>query len=148
MTFPEGIIGFEHRKRFALVEKSDGSPFRWLVSLEDSNLAFVVVIPTEFMNDYRLELPPAVVEKLGMKDQGEPDVVVLAIVTVPRNPAEMTANLRGPVVINVERRLGYQVIVDRDTYSSRHEILEEIRRSFAGRSEAATLAVAASGVSA
>lgn len=149
ITFPDGIIGFENHKRFALVDRGDDGPFRWLVSLDDPKLAFVVVVPTEFMNEYKVEFSAAALEKLGLDgSEADSDLLILAIVTVPRNPAEMTANLVGPLVIHAERRIGYQLIVEQNGYSARHPILEEIRHSFKRRAESPAIAVSTLSISA
>ena len=44
LTLPEGIIGFEEYKKFALID-SEYEPFVWLQSLEEKNLAFLIVDP-------------------------------------------------------------------------------------------------------
>lgn len=44
VTFPDGIMGFEQYKKYALIN-SEYEPFIWLQSLEDSNLAFLIVDP-------------------------------------------------------------------------------------------------------
>ena len=90
LTFPAGLIGFPQAQRFVLVEwGGDDSPFRLLRSLDDEGLAFVVVPPDLFFPDYEPEL-----------EVGEHDVV-LVIVTVPDRVQDATANLLGPLVIDV-----------------------------------------------
>ena len=52
------------------------------------------------------------------------DARVFGILTVPRNPSEITVNLRAPVVVNVAQRLAKQVVVLNDEYHTRHPMNE------------------------
>ena len=52
-TFEEGLPGFERVKQFILLAVNEqDSPFSWLQSIEDYNLAFAVVNPFMIKNDY------------------------------------------------------------------------------------------------
>jgi flagellar assembly factor FliW len=64
--------------------------------------------------------------------QGAENLLVFAIVTIPSNPSEMTANLQGPVIINPEKRLGRQAISLSDRYSVKHRILDEMKKAEEG----------------
>src|SRR6266542_988316 len=55
LTFPRGLLGFETHLRWALLDSAQ-PPFFWLQSLEDPNLAFVLLAPAFFRPDYILEL--------------------------------------------------------------------------------------------
>ena len=44
ITIPEGLFGFEKFTKYAIVD-SDYEPFLWLQSMEDPNLAFLIVDP-------------------------------------------------------------------------------------------------------
>ena len=55
-------------------------------------------------------------------------LLVLAIVTIPENPTETTANLQGRVIINTKKKLGRQAISLSDQYHVRHLILEEMKQ--------------------
>ena len=59
-------------------------------------------------------------------------LLVFVIVTIPRNPSDMTANLQGPVIINPRTRKGRQVISQSDRYGVRHRILDEIKKKSGG----------------
>jgi flagellar assembly factor FliW len=51
------------------------------------------------------------------------DLKVLVILTIPPGkPQEMTANLMGPVVINLKTRQGRQLIVEESQYSHKHRV--------------------------
>src|SRR5574344_480908 len=44
VTVPEGLFGFEDYKKYAIIE-SEYKPFIWLQSVDDENLAFLMVDP-------------------------------------------------------------------------------------------------------
>ena len=62
-------------------------------------------------------------DKLNIKD--EKDVAVYSIVVVPKDVKKMTANLLGPIIINVKERLGKQVILDDPRYTTKHYIFPQ-----------------------
>ena len=53
--------------------------------------------------------------------------VDFAIITVPEDPAKISANLMGPIVVNRKTRVAKQVISKNDEYSIKHYLLEEMR---------------------
>jgi flagellar assembly factor FliW len=117
LRFPDGLIGFREARRFALLESSrPESPFRCLVSLDVPELGFVVCEPMVLWPGYGADLP--------VPDGGTAaDLAVLAIVSVPKNPQEMTANLMAPIVIDCRTRTGCQIVLDTGRYSTRHALL-------------------------
>ncbi|MEW6500794.1 MAG: flagellar assembly protein FliW, partial [Thermodesulfobacteriota bacterium] len=55
-------------------------------------------------------------KELGNPAEGEQEMFL--ILTIPKgNPQQMTANLLGPVVMNVARRLAKQVLLDPTQYT-------------------------------
>jgi flagellar assembly factor FliW len=53
---------------------------------------------------------------------------MIVIVVLPEDMTKMTANLRGPVLINRETRVMKQVFTESDKYGVRESILEGIKR--------------------
>ena len=105
IDLPAGLIGLPGT-RWALIGASPGSPFQWLHSLEQEDLALPVTDPWNFFPDYTVELSDADTERLGGED---PDAVeVLVTVRATAELSEFSANLRAPIVIREGR--GYQVI--------------------------------------
>lgn len=123
--FSQGILGFESLRKFVILSQGDDSPFKWLQSLEETELAFIVIQPGLFRAEYDLDLSDQDATDLGLKDPNE--ALVYAIVTVPRKVEEMTANLQGPLVINARSNQAKQIIVTNPAYHTRHEILKEMR---------------------
>ncbi len=125
--FPDGILGFDFIKKFAIIDSQDeGSPFKWLQALEESTLAFVIMQPGTFMSSYEPVISPVDLDALKVKNSDE--LLIFAIVTIPENPSEMTANLQGPLLFNVKEHIGRQAILSTDKFKVRHGILEEMNR--------------------
>jgi flagellar assembly factor FliW len=124
ITFPRGILGFAKNKRYILFPHSEGSPFFWLQSVEDGELAFVVMNPQLVKTDYSVDVDENVMNELDVKQ--EADLEVVCIVTIPRqDPKHMTINLLGPIIINAQSRCAVQVICDKESYSHRHPVIQE-----------------------
>ncbi len=132
VDFPDGIPGFDFIRRFAVIDTDkEKSPFKWLQACDEPDLAFVVIRPVDFMSSYKLNVSQNDLDAIGCTRPDE--ALVFAIVTIPSNPSEMTANLQGPIIINIEKNIGRQAISLDDRYGVRHGILSEIRKSSEGK---------------
>lgn len=110
LRFPAGLPGFPDAHRFALVRwGGDDSPFSLLRSVEDPDLAFILVPPAPFFPEYAPELDDDTVERLGLHHAD--DALVLVMVTVGERAADATANLLAPVVVNRRTREAAQVVL-------------------------------------
>lgn len=128
ITFADGIPGFEDLSKYLIIENSDKDvPFKWLQSVDDSNLTFVIINPFAFKEDYEFELPKNVIKKLNIKSHE--DIKIYTIVIVPEDVEKMTANLAAPIVINAVNKKGKQVLLEDSPYHKRHLILEEMKKS-------------------
>ena len=123
LTMAEPLAGFPDSTQYALIEHTReggaaaGSVF-WLQAVERPFHAFVVTDPWGVHPEYAPEISDADAGLLGLSSFE--DARVFGILTVPRNPSEITINLRAPVVVNVAQRLAKQVVVLNDQYSTRH----------------------------
>ncbi len=118
----DGILGFPEDRRFCLLELDTVGPFKWLQSLDNSNLAFVIIDPRLFIKEYAVALEPEEAEAISVEDPGE--CMVYCIVTIGSDPSNVTANLAGPIVINARTRQAKQVVLVDSGYSVRHRILD------------------------
>lgn len=122
--FPEGILGFEEEKQFIIINNEDEeNPFHWLQSISNPDLAFVIINPFFAYPNYDIIIPETAQEKLKIED--EKDVIVYSIVVVPEDMEKMTANLLGPIIINGNKKIGKQVILDDDRYTTKHYIFKQ-----------------------
>ena len=108
LTFPHGVIGFEHLRRFVLLQISDNSPFLVLQSLEDKGFGLMVADPFTFLTNFALEIGDAEQARLGATAPEE--LAVLVTVSIPPGrPDETALNLMGPIIVNHVKRVGLQV---------------------------------------
>ena len=119
LCFPEGIIGFEAFKRFALIAQGD-SPFMWLQSVEEPSLAFLVTDPANYCQSYRPDFDEDVVKCLGASSPDE--VGYLAIAAVPPDPSKATLNLRAPIAVNKRKRIGRQIVATDPAFLIKYRI--------------------------
>ncbi|MBI5184064.1 MAG: flagellar assembly protein FliW [Nitrospinae bacterium] len=122
---PVGLLGFEHIKRYILLNHSKEGPFMWFQAIDDPSLAFILIDPLFFRPDYKIDISKEDIVEIGITD--EKDVVILAIVTLRDDPQKMTANLQGPIIINAKTRLAMQIVLAEGQYTTRHDIIEEMK---------------------
>ncbi|MFO8064158.1 MAG: flagellar assembly protein FliW [Spirochaetota bacterium] len=123
--FPSGLYGFESLTKYALLD-AHRKPFYWLQSLEKVEVAFVLINPYIFRPDFVLEIPDEDYETIG--SPAEDDTLVFAVVTIPADGSEITANLQGPLVLNRKARLGLQSISLDQRWQTKHAIVDEMAR--------------------
>jgi len=128
LTFPDGLFGFEARKKYYVLEDPK-SAFVWLQSSEDPGLAFVMIHPLQFKADYVLNVSQNDLNDIKIKEK-EKELMDFVIVTIPDDASKMTANLQGPVIINIKSKLGKQAISLNEKYTVKCLILEEMKRTF------------------
>jgi flagellar assembly factor FliW len=121
LTFPDGLLGFPALRRYVLLPNPKGGPFLWLQAADDPAVAFVVVDPAEFFADYKVSVRAEDVALIRLDDAAQGRVVV--ILTVPGDPKEITANLAGPIVLNLRERLGRQLVLGEPGLSTRHKLM-------------------------
>jgi flagellar assembly factor FliW len=126
ITLPEGILGFPNDHRFVLLEHdSEGTPFKWLQSADSPQLAFIVMDPQTVVDNYRVALDAESAGNLGADEIGD-EFAMMAIVNIPHdNPIAMTVNVRAPIIVHSEKRIGYQIILTNEDYPIRHRIFPE-----------------------
>jgi len=123
ITFPAGLLGFEELKRFVLLERPEIAPLEWLQSVENPQIVFTVMDPTVVFENYQPELSAEDWEALGLPERSP--VTIRVLVTVPKDPAEMTANLLGPLVLSPEHGKGRQIVLVNSEYPVRQRLLSE-----------------------
>ncbi len=126
LFLPKGILGFSQLSKYVIIEKDEYEPFKWLQSVEESDIAFVIVDPTFFFPDYKLELHEKEFEELNFQQMKE--LTPYVIVTVPPDPSQMSADLLGPLVINFKKRIAKQVVMPDSPYTTKHYILDELKK--------------------
>ncbi|GMO22731.1 MAG: flagellar assembly protein FliW [Spirochaetaceae bacterium] len=123
INFKAGLFGFEGLREYVLLD-GETQPWYWLQSTENVNAAFVLIDPFLFRPDYEMDINDDELNEIGVKNPE--DALYFTIVTIPQDGSPMTANLRGPVIINREKRLGKQVILSDQRWNTKHDIQKEL----------------------
>ncbi|KNY28624.1 flagellar assembly protein FliW [Pseudobacteroides cellulosolvens] len=127
IDFPEGLPGFEDVKKFVLLSNTgDNYMFQWLQSVDKPDLTFVVIDPKYIKEDYEVEVPDEEIEELELDEKS--DTTILSIVVVPEDIAQMTANLKAPIIINNINKKGKQIVLDCKDYNIKHYIMQELNQ--------------------
>ncbi len=120
LTFLSGVLGFPESQRYVILEHDTPAPFKWLQSLDEPALAFVIIDPDLVLTTYRIEVSAEALAEV--QAQGEEELSTAVILTIPSdNPAHITANLRGPLLMNPRTRLCKQLVLS-DEVPTRHPI--------------------------
>jgi flagellar assembly factor FliW len=128
ITFTQGPIGFSFAKDYIRLANQLGeeTPFRWLQSVKFPDMAFVIVDPLSFLPEYQVNIRKEEVEDLAM--EAPEDIKVYTVVVIPEKVHDMTANLRAPILINENKRLAKQIILQDTDYSLRYQIMHEMEK--------------------
>ena len=120
-VFPDGLLGFPECTRYIFIDEEGTAPFRRMQSLDNAALAFVVIDPLSFKQDYSFQITK---DDLAMvKSEDTQGLVVYAIVTMAKYLKDVTVNLQGPLVINPSARLGHQFVLVNEEYTTRESLL-------------------------
>ena len=123
ITMPTGLPGFPGRRRFIIVEREETRPFCWYQSVDDPNLALVIVNPYLFKPDYLVD-PRAALKEMSWEADGGDGLILYVVVNISEGvPKKITANLIGPIVVNTQKREAVQMVVYDSPYSYQHPIL-------------------------
>lgn len=118
----QGLLGFPDETEYVLLPHREDSPFYWLQSIDNPELAFLVINPFSVNREYSYEIPDPIQDELGITDAGS--VQTLALVTIrnhDENPS-VTANLLGPVVINTQNMKARQIVLDPSLYDVQYRL--------------------------
>ncbi len=131
VTLLRGPLGFEAQTRYCLIQHRPDMKFRWLQSIEDPSLAFVVVEASEIVGNYEFEISDEEAQRLHLSDPA--DTLALAIVTVDSDGSDVSANLAAPILINTPKMIGAQLVLQENSYSVKHPLVEQSDRSSEAR---------------
>jgi len=104
--FRNGLLGFEDCQHWVILADAENSSLAWLQSMQYPKVALPVVSPRKFVPGYQVRLDPEDVDLLQLTASEE--AFVLAIVS--RDQDVLTLNLRAPLIVNLSRRMGSQIV--------------------------------------
>ncbi|MCL2758936.1 MAG: flagellar assembly protein FliW [Treponema sp.] len=129
VKIPQGLFGFEDYVKYVLVD-AEHQPFFWLQSVDEKEIAFILINPFIFRKDYEANITNEELADIGITSPE--NALIFVIVTVPQDGGPMTANLQGPLVINKENMTGVQAILSDAKWRTKHDIIAELNNSGKG----------------
>ena len=126
MEFSDGLLGFEHLKRFFIVDPADETLILWLQSADAAEVAFPILEPKLFKADYKVRLSANELRTLRIDAANKKDTLVYCILTIPADVSAMSANLKAPIVINSASRQARQVVLQENEYSVKFSMYREL----------------------
>ena len=126
LTFPDGLIGLPGSE-YAILAQSEESPFFWLQSAEQPEVALPIAIPWLFFSDYELSVPEEDARRLELESGEQADV--FCVVKAADRLEGFTINLLAPLVVNRRTRIGRQIINDGGGYSPHQPLFTHVALS-------------------
>lgn len=115
ITFPLGIPGIPFN-RFIIRDLIE--PVKWLISVDDPDIAMLVVSPFKYFPNYSFELNDETVSILQANSEEEIEVYVALL----QYNDGVAANLKSPFVINKRTKIGVQILLEDERLSFREPI--------------------------
>lgn len=117
---PEGLVGMPDLHHWLVLDMGDEMPLKWFQSLDRGDFGFPVSQPALFADSYDIPLPP---ETRDLLDGREGEwLATMVITTVHPGGVRITGNMLAPLVVNVNSRLGVQLVLDDPDLSVNQEI--------------------------
>jgi flagellar assembly factor FliW len=123
ITFPEGLIGIPGT-RYALVSQSETSAFYWLHSVDDPAIALPVTTPWLFFPTYEVQVADEDARRVAL--DGPEGADIFCVVRAAERLEDFTVNLRGPLVVNANQRLGCQIINEATSFDVREPLFAQV----------------------
>ena len=120
LHFPAGLAGLEDCRYWVLLADAGNDALGWLQSTSRPEVALAVVTPRRFVPDYQVRLVRADLAPLDILHGRDAKVLVI----VGKNERSITLNLKAPLLLNLDRRLGRQVVVSNE-YPVQFELSHE-----------------------
>ncbi|MFN3194170.1 MAG: flagellar assembly protein FliW [Aureliella sp.] len=106
LVFPGGLIGFENARQWIILPDPENSDVAWLQSVTEQRIALPVISPRKFVSDYKVGVTKRQLSVLSARNSDR--IYVLSVVS--KSGKTITMNLKSPLIINLTKRLGCQII--------------------------------------
>jgi flagellar assembly factor FliW len=115
INFPAGLVGYPALTAYRLFEPKDSYPLKFLQAVGQEDISFTCIDVQAIKPDYVVPLGDEDAQALAIREPA--DALVLALLVIPEDPRRMTANLAGPVVVNVKTLQARQIVLNIDQFS-------------------------------
>lgn len=120
------LLGFNDHEDFELIPYKETPPL-YILRSEDGELSFLLADPFRFF-DYEFVLSDEV--EAALKIERIEDLLTLVLIR-HSDSGELTANLLGPVLINLRTLQGTQVVLQESGYTTCHPLPAETKSAVA-----------------
>jgi flagellar assembly factor FliW len=104
--FPRGLFAFEACRHWVLLADTHSEHLGWLQCATEPAVALPVVSPRRYLPEYKVHVARSQLAPLEFSQFDQ--AYVLSILS--KEDGQWTLNLKAPLVINFDRRLGRQLI--------------------------------------
>lgn len=119
LTFEHGLLGLENEKKFVLLPIDADLPLAILQSVDNVEIGFVIAYPFAFKKDYSFDICED--DRNQLQIEKEENVLTYSIVTMKETFQESTINLLAPLIINMDKKCGKQIVLqDNRSYPLRY----------------------------
>jgi len=108
------IFGFEEIGNYLLTNPFGPSSHFRVLSSRDGSVSFIVVNPFAILSEYEVEVDNEMIRQLSIDEREKVNIALLCIVR--KEEKDLYVNLRCPIVINTERCIFKQIILDKEEY--------------------------------
>lgn len=121
LHFDRGLPGFPRCTRFIVMEHDLETPLKWLQCVDQPEVAFLIAEPDQILPECPLEIPETALAAIGSA-AGDPPGSLAAFLILNVDEGQLTANLRAPVIVNIEQRRARQWILENPDLPTRKQI--------------------------
>jgi len=124
VTFEEGMLGLPSLKSYLLLESPNIAPFLRLQCIDEPTISFLLIDPGHIDPGYH----DYVNQRSGIGDYYRADdeqSALFSVVKISDDGEEITANLVAPVVIDLRKQAGFQLVLLDSPYSVRHSLVAD-----------------------
>ncbi|MEM1026253.1 MAG: flagellar assembly protein FliW [Myxococcota bacterium] len=141
LTFPQGVPGFEDLHRWALFHLEDCNELDWLQAVDEPSVALLLADPDRLFANYDVNVEPDDLEPIELSEAARfgdsPPVVMRVVLRRDSDTDGFVANLRAPILFNLENRRGMQLLLNHPHYSAHQRLqvrskLDQVLAGFAG----------------
>lgn len=114
VEFRKPLLGFDNLNKFEILDVEANPLFKEINSTKDKNISFLSISPFAVDEDYEIDLSDSDIEDLEIENPE--DVILLNIITLGESLATSTVNMRAPIVLNINKELASQIVIQNDKY--------------------------------
>ncbi len=125
IIMPKGLPGFPGLTRYILLEHEAIHPFISFQSVEEEALAFILMDPFLFKPDYSVDCESYIEDMKWEKNDRDSMFIYVILNVADKDPKKITANLLGPLLINVAKNQAVQMLISNENYSHKYFVFAD-----------------------